>query len=154
MQLNWYALYTKPRNEKKVATQLASIGFEVFCPLVSVVKQWSDRKKTILQPLLNSYVFVRLDEKDRAKVFQVSGVVRFLFWLGKPAIVRDYEIEAIQELLQESYKEVVVTGILPGSKLTLTEGVFKGQSATYVEQRGNKTILVLDGLGMTLILER
>lgn len=152
--MNWYALYTKPRNEKKVATQLASIGFEVFCPLVSVVKQWSDRKKTILQPLLNSYVFVCLDEKDRAKVFGVSGVVRYVFWLGKPAIVRDSEINAIKELLTEKYKEVYMSDITPGSKILLEEGVFKGQRATLVEQKGNKTILILDGLGMMLILEK
>lgn len=152
--MNWFALYTKPRNEKKVAEQLEKLGIEVYCPLVAVVKQWSDRKKTIQQPLFNSYVFVRLEEKERDKVFQVPGVVRYLFWLGKPAIVRDDEVKNIQELLLESYKEVVVTGLVPGSKVTLDEGVFKGQMATYIEKKGNKTILVLDSLGMTLILER
>ncbi len=152
--MNWYALYTKPRNEKKVAENLTSLGVEVFCPLISVVKQWSDRKKTIEQPLLSSYVFVRLEEKDRSKVFNVPGVVRYLFWLGKPAVVRDFEINAIKELLQESYKEVVVTGLFPGTKVTLDDGVFRGQLATFIEKKGNKTILIMDGLGMTLILER
>ena len=151
--MNWFALYTKPRNEKKVADNLALLGIEVYCPMVSIVKQWSDRKKTKQQPLLNSYVFVKLDEKDRARVFDVSGVVRYLFWLGKPAIVKEYEILAIKEMLQEKYKEVTVTGIQPGSKITLQEGAFKGQIATFKEQKGNKTILVLDSLGMTLILE-
>lgn len=152
--MNWFALYTKPRNEKKVADNLALLGVEVYCPMVSIVKQWSDRKKTTQQPLLNSYVFVKLDEKDRARVFDVSGVVRYLFWLGKPAIVKEYEILAIKEMLQEKYKEVTVTGIQPGSKITLQEGAFKGQIATFKEQKGNKTILVLESLGMTLILER
>lgn len=152
--MNWFALYTKPRNEKKVADNLALLGIEVYCPMVSIVKQWSDRKKTTQQPLLNSYVFVKLDEKDRARVFDVSGVVRYLFWLGKPAIVKEYEILAIKEMLQEKYKEITVTGIQPGSKITLQEGAFKGQIATFKEQKGNKTILVLDSLGMTLILER
>jgi transcription antitermination factor NusG len=152
--LNWFALYTKPRNEKKVADNLALLGIEVYCPMVSIVKQWSDRKKTTQQPLLNSYVFVKLDEKDRARVFDVSGVVRYLFWLGKPAIVKDHEILAIKEMLQEKYKEISVTGIQPGSKITLQEGAFKGQIATFKEQKGNKTILVLDSLGMTLILEQ
>ena len=152
--MNWFALYTKPRNEKKVADNLALLGIEVYCPMVSIVKQWSDRKKTTQQPLLNSYVFVKLDEKDRARVFDVSGVVRYLFWLGKPAIVKDHEILAIKEMLQEKYKEISVTGIQPGSKITLQEGAFKGQIATFKEQKGNKTILVLDSLGMTLILEQ
>ena len=152
--MNWYALYTKPRNEKKVAKNLVSIGLEAYCPMVSVLKQWSDRKKTTQQPLLNSFVFVRLDEKDRLKVFDVPGVVMYLFWLGKPAVVRDFEILAIKELLQEKYKEVLVEGIQPGQKIIVETGVFKGHEATFKVQKGNKTILVLESLGMTLILER
>jgi transcriptional antiterminator RfaH len=102
--LNWFVLYTKPKNEKKVASALSLLGMQVYCPLITVVKQWSDRKKTIQQPLLSSYIFVKLEEKDRSKVFDIPGVVRYLFWLGKPAIVRDFEINHIKELLQEKYK--------------------------------------------------
>ena len=101
--MNWYAIYTKPRNEKKVVANIQSLGIEAYCPTISVVKQWSDRKKTIIQPLLSSYVFVKLDEKDRSLVFQVPGVVRYLFWLGKPAIVREQEIQAMKELQEEKY---------------------------------------------------
>ncbi len=152
--MDWFALYTKPHNEIKVAEKLLSMGIEAYCPTIVVEKQWSDRKKKIQQPLLNSYVFVKLSDKERVLVFTVPGVVRYLFWLGKPAIVKDSEILAIKEMLQESYKAITVTGVQPGSTITLQEGVFKGQSATFVEQKGNKTILVLDGLGITLILER
>lgn len=152
--MNWFVLYTKPKNEKKVASALSLLGMQVYCPLITVVKQWSDRKKTIQQPLLSSYIFVKLEEKDRSKVFDIPGVVRYLFWLGKPAIVRDFEINHIKELLQEKYKEVLVSGIQAGQKIILEEGVFKGKEATFKEQKGNKTILVLESLGMTLILER
>ena len=152
--MNWYVLYTKPRNEKKVAVNLESLGGTVFCPMISVVKHWSDRKKTVKEPLLTSYVFVKLEEKDRELVFKVSGVVRYLFWLGKPAIVKDSEILAIKELLHEKYEKVFITGIQPGTKTKIEEGVFKGQLATFIEQKGNKSILILDSLGMTLILER
>ena len=152
--MNWYVLYTKPKNEKKVAQALQELNIEVYCPTVAVVKQWSDRKKTTIQPLFTSYIFVKLEDKDRATVFAVPGVVRYLFWLGKPAIVKDAEIEAIKELLQEKYKEISVTGITPGTKIILKEGVFKGKEATFKEQKGNKTILVLESLGITLILEK
>ncbi len=154
IKVDWFALYTKPHNEIKVAEKLLSMGIEAYCPTIVVEKQWSDRKKKIQQPLLNSYVFVKLNDQERALVFAVPGVVRYLFWLGKPAIVKDSEILAIKEMLEESYKAITVTGVQPGSTITLQEGVFKGQSATFVEQKGNKTILVLDGLGITLILER
>ena len=78
----WYVIYTKPRNEKKVAERLQQIGITVYCPMITMIKQWSDRKKKVQIPLLNSYVFVCLEDKEREKVFQVSGVVRYLFWLG------------------------------------------------------------------------
>ena len=82
--MNWYAVYTKPRNEKKVEEQLLKMGVETFCPKVSVVKQWSDRKKRVSQPLIPSYVFLKIKEQERDLVFSVSGVVRYLFFLGKP----------------------------------------------------------------------
>ena len=152
--MNWYAIYTKPRNEKKVAENLQSLGVEAYCPTVSLVKQWSDRKKTIIQPLLSSYVFVKVDEKCREKVFQVPGVVRYLYWLGKPAVVREEEILAMKQVLQEKYRQVCVNGVVSGEKITIKEGVFKGQIATFVEQKNNKTVLMLDSLGTTLILEK
>ncbi len=152
--MDWFALYTKPHNEIKVAQKLLTMGIEAYCPTFIVEKQWSDRKKKIQQPLLNSYVFVKINEKDRSLVFDVPGVVRYLFWLGKPAVVKEVEVQAIKQMLQEQYTDITVTTLEVGKKIVLQEGAFKGLEATLKEQKGNKTILVLDGLGITLILER
>jgi len=95
--MNWYALYIKSRNEKKSAKQLADLGLTVYCPVKMQIRQWSDRKKKIEIPLIPSYIFVQLEERDRDLVFQVSGVVRYVFWLGKPAIVRNEEILILKE---------------------------------------------------------
>ena len=92
----WFAIYTRPKNEKKVTESLEKMGVEVFCPMITQVKQWSDRKKKVKVPLINSYVFVNIEEKDRNVVFQVSGVVRYLFWLGKPAVIKEYDIEVLK----------------------------------------------------------
>ena len=89
--MNWYVVYTKPRWEKKVVEQLNQKGIECYCPLITQVRQWSDRKKKVDVPLFNSYVFVHLEESDRNSVFLSSGVVRYLFWLGKLAVVRAIE---------------------------------------------------------------
>ena len=151
---NWFAVYTKPRNEKKVAQRLQAMGIEAYCPTMVVEKQWSDRKKKIIQPIFHSYVFVKLTEKDRELVFTIPGVVRYLFWLGKPAIIKESEIKAIKEMLQNEYKEIVVTGLLSGDKLTIQQGVFKGQLATFQEQKSNKIILLLEGLGFKLVLHK
>ena len=152
--MNWYALYTKPRNEKKVEEQLHKMGLEVFCPKVSVVKQWSDRKKKVSQSLIPSYVFIKIKEQERDLVFSVSGVVRYLFFLGKPAIIKESEINAMKETLNHDFKEVGVMDLEKGQKFTIEEGNFKGQEATFLEQKGNKIILRLESLGIKLILEK
>ena len=152
--MNWYALYTKPRNEKKVEEQLHKMGLEVFCPKVSVVKQWSDRKKRGSQPLIPSYVFIKIKEQERDLVFSVSGVVRYLFFLGKPAIIKESEINAMKETLNHDFKEVGVMDLEKGQKFTVEEGTFKGQEATFIEQKGSKIILRLESLGIKLILEK
>jgi len=152
--VNWYALYTKPRNEKKVEEQLHKMGLEVFCPKVTVVKQWSDRKKRVSQPLIPSYVFVKIKEQDRELVFNVPGVVRYLFFLGKPAIIKESEINAMKETLNHDFKEVGVMDLEKGQKFTIEEGTFKGQEVTFLEQKGNKIILHLESLGIKLILEK
>lgn len=152
--MNWYAIYTKPRNEKKVEEQLLKMGVEALCPKVSVVKHWSDRKKRVSQPLIPSYVFVKIKEQDRELVFNVPGVVRYLFFLGKPAIIKESEINAMKETLNHDFKEVGVMDLEKGQKFTIEEGTFKGQEATFLEQKGNKIILRLESLGIKLILEK
>ena len=122
----WYVVYTKSKQEKKVAEGLKKLGIEAYCPLVTVMKQWSDRKKKVEVPLINSYVFVNIDERQRDDVFNVSGIVRYLFWLGKPAVVRTIEIEALRKSL-----EGIVTSfeILPFQKnevISITSGPFQG----------------------------
>lgn len=149
--MNWYALYTKPRWERKVATQLEEQGIECYCPVTTEVRQWSDRKKKITTPLFKSYVFVRLAEKDRVKVFDTPGVVQYVFWLNKPAIVQDREIETIRTWLEDEQVEAVEVGDLsPGDRINIANGSFKGQDAI-VQKVGKKRLkLVLKTLGIVV----
>ena len=149
--MNWYVLYTKPKWEKKVAERLVQMGIECYCPLIIQVKQWSDRKKKVEVPLFNSYVFVQLPDFDRNSVFQIAGVVRYLFWLGKPAVVRDEEINVIKMSLKSpDLAEISVSAIQVGDKIKLESGVFSNQSATVKEVSKNYYILVLESLGCLL----
>lgn len=149
--MNWYVVYTKPKWEKKVAEKLTQIGIECYCPIITQVKQWSDRKKKIEVPLFNSYVFVQLQEGDRNSVFQIAGVVRYLFWLGKPAIVRDEEIKSIKDSLKVSnIAEVSVSSIQVGDRIKLESGAFSNQSAIVQEVSNTHYILVLESLGCIL----
>lgn len=97
----WYAIYTKPRWEKKVARLLDRKNINVYCPLNRVLRQWSDRKKTVYEPLFKSYVFVRVGKDEMIKVKETQGVISFVHWLNKPAEIRNEEIEIIKEFLNE-----------------------------------------------------
>lgn len=149
--MNWYVVYTKPKWEKKVAERLNEIGVHTYCPLITKVSQWSDRKKTITVPLFNSYIFVQVSEKDRNSIFQVTGAIRYLFWLGKPAVVKHSEIDAIKEWLAiPDLYEVSVENWKQGDKIILESGPFVSQSAIIQEVKQKHYILILESLGCLL----
>ncbi len=153
MLMNWYVLYTKPKWEKKVAEQLEKLGIECYCPIIEKIQQWSDRKKKVKLPLFNSYVFVRVEESQRNSVFQSSGVVRYLFWLGKPAIVRPEEIEVIKRFLSKPSVNVVVSTYKVGDKVTIDSGPFLNQEAIIQKVTNTYCLLVLESLGCVLKME-
>ena len=101
--MNWYVLHTKPRSEKKVEKQLLSFGINAYCPTRSEFKMWSDRKKKIDRSVLPSMVLVNIDDKDINRVFESPLVVRYMFWMGKRAIVRQSEIDILKKYLDGSY---------------------------------------------------
>lgn len=152
--MNWYALYTKPRNEKKVAQKLEAMGLQVFCPMVSTIVQWSDRKKKVQKPLINSYVFVKISDKSKLDVFQVSGVVRYVYWLGKPAIIKEEEIESLKKYLQEPILGVLVDSWEPKDKIVIREGVFKNTIGIVQENSKSQVVLLLETLGVKLIIQK
>lgn len=149
--MNWYVVYTKPKWEKKVAERLNEIGVITYCPLITKVSQWSDRKKTISVPLFNSYIFVQIEDKHRNRVFEIPGAVRYLFWLGKPATVRHSEIEAIQQWLSTpDMYELTLDEWKKGDKIVLESGPFISQSAVIQEVKQNHYILILESMGCVL----
>src|SRR6187402_1930352 len=97
----WYVVYTRPRWEKKVAYLLLAKGIEHYCPLNRVMKQWSDRKKVVLEPLFKGYIFVKLEEALKWDIKALDGIINFVYWLGKPALVKEDEINTIRKFLQE-----------------------------------------------------
>jgi transcription antitermination factor NusG len=119
--------------------------------LVTKVSQWSDRKKIVSVPLFNSYIFVQIAEKDRNRIFEVTGAVRYLFWLGKAAIVKDAEIETIKEWLAvPDVYEVTLDSWKKGDTIVLDSGPFISQSAIIQEVKQNHYILILESLGCVL----
>ena len=104
--MNWYVLHIKPRSEKKVEEKLLSLGINAYCPTRSEIRFWSDRKKRIEVPVLPSMLLVKINDKDINKVFECSSVIRYMFWLGKRAIVRQSEIDILKKYLKGDYNFV------------------------------------------------
>ncbi len=95
----WYVVYTRPRWEKKVASLLQQKNIEHYCPLNKVLKQWSDRKKVVMEPLFKGYVFVAVDEHHKWDIKKIDGILNYVYWLGKPARVKETEIDTIRMFL-------------------------------------------------------
>jgi len=150
----WFVIYTKSRKEKKVAELLQKNGVEAFCPLVKLKKNWSDRKKIVETPLFNSYVFVNVSEKDRNVVFNVPGVIRYLFWLKKPAIVKDSEIESLKAVLNDTMDSFSIENYQIGDTVKISEGVFKGLDGVIEKQSNNKLHVILENVGIKITLQR
>jgi transcription antitermination factor NusG len=151
--VKWFVLYTKPHCEIKVANALENIGIRSYCPVFKQVKQYSDRKNIVEKPLLRSYVMVKIENKDRNRVFSVPGIVRYVFWLGKPAIVRESEIELMEKNLAGIYDEISITSTKKGANFTIPAGPFKGQQGKVINLFKNKIKLELSSLGIIVILK-
>lgn len=145
--MNWYVLHTKPRHEKKVEKDLLAIGINAYCPTRFEYRVWSDRKKKIEKPVLSSMVLVRIDEKELNNVFYSKSVLRYMFWLGKRAIVRDFEIE----ILKQSLLNHNVLAPKVGSTIGITS--FGNKLGTIDKVSKNKIWVSLQDLGYKLMLE-
>lgn len=149
--MNWHVIYTKPKWEKKVAEQLNKAGIIAYCPTTIVVKERSDRKKKMEVPLFNHYVFVYISAKDRNAVFISPGVIRYLYWLGKHALVTEKEIDTIKNWLNPLKNNIIsIESYSVGQTITVTEGPFKTQNAIVKEITKTHHILVLKTLGCIL----
>jgi transcriptional antiterminator RfaH len=150
MQKNWLAIYTMSRAEKKVEERLLKNGIEAYCPTYTTLKQWSDRKKKVELPLIPSYVFVHVDERERNQVLQDPGAMNFIFWQGKPAVIRQEEIEA----LKSTMSDVEISEAQVGEHLLVEHGAFKGQEGKIKHISGNSVVLVLESLNIKIRLKR
>ena len=151
---SWYVVYTKPRWEKKVARQLEQKEIEHYCPLSRVSRQWSDRKKIVLEPLFTSYVFVRISDGEHAGVLGASGVMNFVFWLKKPAVIRDEEIDIIKRFMN-SYDGVQVekSSVKINDRIKVVGGPLMELQGNVLEVKNRTVKVSLPTLGYTLVAE-
>jgi transcription antitermination factor NusG len=148
----WYVLQTKPRNEKKLTTRLENKGIRVYCPLREEIRQWSDRRKKVAEPVFRSYIFVFLDnyKEDNVKVLMTNGAVRFLWWVGKPGVVREEEIRAIQDFLNNYKNADITVDFRPGENVEVMEGPLKENKGELIQVKGNIATIHIKALGFSM----
>ena len=150
--MSWNVLYTKSRSEKKVEERLNMIGIEAYCPVRTEVKLWSDRKKTISVPVLPSMVLVKIDKNKRNSVFDIPGVVPYMFWLKKHAIVRDNEVDSLKLLLEsKNIIEQNVESYNVGEEIKISS--FDDQTGIIKKISKNQIWVVLKQLGYVIKLK-
>ena len=148
---NWYVVYTRPRWEKKVAGLLANAGIDHYCPLNKVQKQWSDRKKVVMEPLFKGYVFVLVEETKKWEIKNVDGILNYVYWLGKPALVKQEEIDTIKMFLQEfTDVQVYNTALGANDSVLVKQGVLMHYKGIVLEVMGNKAKVKIESMGLQL----
>ncbi len=155
MSLNWYALYTRPRFEKKVAERLESGGYEVWLPMQTVVRQWSDRKKKVQVPLFSSYVFIHAEQRDLYHAVQTDGVARAIHFNEAPAVIPDEQIDLIRKILAgPDAFEVMDRSYVKGDPVAVVHGPLKGSRGRWINWRGKKRVsLELEQLHQVILVE-
>jgi transcription antitermination factor NusG len=141
--LNWYAIYTKPRHEKKIYARLLQEHVEAYLPLQTTIRQWSDRKKKVSEPLFRCYVFVYISNKDYFRVLCFNGVVRYVTFEGKAVTIPAKQIQLIRNLLdQDMIIEESSDPIPMGAKVEIIAGPLTGVTGELLENAGKRRVII------------
>ena len=151
----WYAIYTRSRSEKAVNTELSLTGIESYLPLKKTIRIWSDRKKMVEVPLFNSYVFVKVSEKEYMKVLQTFGVTRYITFEGLAVSIPEQQINAVKAYLDETEPIPLddQLKLAPGKNVLITCGPMAGMSGILLDIEGKNRVKVeIDAIGQSLII--
>ncbi|WP_428328431.1 UpxY family transcription antiterminator [Mucilaginibacter sp.] len=150
----WYPVYTHARAEKKAFQALINKGIEAYLPLHRQLKQWSDRKKWVEEPLIKSYLFVNIREYEQTEVLMTPGIARFIYFSGKITSMPGRQIEELKLLMASSYElEITEENLQPGEKITIKAGPLKGLKGEIISYRSQKQLVLrLDDLGYSIIV--
>jgi len=151
---HWYAVYTKSRHEKKLADGLQEKGIEAYVPLRKVLRQWSDRKKMVEEPLIRSYCFVKVGKEHYFEVLNTHGAVRYVWFCGKPATIPENQINVLKVIAGSDIETESIQGnIKAGTLVKVIAGPLAGITGELIRHAGrNKVIIRIDHLDTTLSL--
>ncbi|HPN38431.1 MAG TPA: UpxY family transcription antiterminator [Melioribacteraceae bacterium] len=137
----WYALYTKPRQEFKAEQQLKEMEITTYLPLITKVKQWSDRKKKVIEPLFKSYIFINANNSERYISVQAKSIVKIVNFKGVPATIPNWQIENLQKMLVTNPDAFVSDLIKIGTHVKIVEGPFAGVEGIVAKYSNDERVL-------------
>lgn len=151
MEKQWLVAYTRPQWERIVYKQLQGwYGLPGYCPFKKVKRQYSDRIKMIEVPVFKNYVFVQVSSyQEYLKVLQLDGVVNYVKYLGKAAVIKEDEMDFLKEFI-EKHDQIALYDLQVGKVVLVTEGILKGQEGIVRNISDRKVILELPALGLKL----
>lgn len=140
----WYALQTRARHEKMVTHRLSEQGVETFLPLVTEVRRWSDRKKSVQLPLFGCYVFARFapHRAERLQVLRVDGVLSLVGARGEGAPIPDGEIDAVRTLVNGEMPWSAHPFLEIGQRVRVRSGALDGLEGILVARNGDRTLVI------------
>ena len=142
---HWHAIYVKSRSEKKVAERLQEIGIDYYLPLVTTIRQWSDRKKRVEEPLFKSYVFVHSTTKQHIPILNVYGVIKFVTFEHQAVVVPENQIVAIKRYIDdfdEKERELTNAELQVGDMVRITNGPMQGLIGRLQSIKDKRQIIV------------
>jgi transcriptional antiterminator RfaH len=150
----WYPVYTQSRAEKKAHEALQKKGIDSYLPLHKQLKQWSDRKKWVYEPLIKSYLFVYITPAQQTEVLMTKGISRFIYFSGRIAAMPERQINELKLLLSSPYElKITEEDLQPGEKIEIKAGALKGITGEMVAYRSQKQLLLrLGEIGYSIIV--
>ncbi|HIE16391.1 MAG TPA: UpxY family transcription antiterminator [Bacteroidales bacterium] len=150
----WYAVYVRSRAEKKASEELSYQDIQHYLPLIKRLKQWSDRKKWVEEPLFRSYIFVYIEQKEYYKVLQIPYLVRYITFEGKAVPIPNQQIDAIRYFLEETEPEELESiEWTKGEFVEVISGELTGLTGELIEVNGKHRVKVqIDVIGKSIII--
>lgn len=151
----WYPVYTNPRAEKRAYALLLQKGIDAYLPLRKTLKQWSDRKKWVEEPLISSYLFVNISPQEHAEVLMTNGIARFIYFSGKIASMPEQQIQNMKLLLaHENELELTDRKFEKGEMVTIKAGPLQGLKGELIEYQSSKRFLLrVDHTGQSILIQ-
>ncbi len=150
----WFAVSTRSRFEKKTLRLLQEKGIEAWIPLQKKMKQWSDRRKLVEEPLLRCYIFVNITSDEYLDVLSTKGVVRFITFEGKAIPIPEEQINILKKLIDtESEMDVTQERLEVGNEVKVVTGPLFGMTGHLVDYRGRQRVMMrIEQTGHTLLI--